>query len=81
MHCIAYLHSSEIRRFMLDVNIPAKCFKSFPIFNIFLNSPDGCEMPEPYKVEVRDPPHGIAPPHQQGGNKKNHPDHSMNRLR
>ena len=22
-----------------------------------------------------------APPHQQGGSKKNHPDHSMNRLR
>ena len=21
---------------------------------------DGCEMPEPYKVEVRDPPHGIG---------------------
>ena len=41
---------------------------------------DNCEMSEPYKVEVRDPPQGVAPPHPT--KKSNHPgDHSMNRLR
>ena len=41
---------------------------------------DNCEMSEPYKVEVRDPPQGVAPPHPT--KKSSHPgDHSMNRLR
>ena len=31
---------------------------------------DGCEMPEPYKVEVRDPPQGVPPPHQQQSSSK-----------
>ena len=38
-------------------------------------------MPEPYKVEVRDPPQGVPPPHQQqSSSKKSHGDH-INRLR
>ena len=36
-------------------------------------------MSEPYKVEVRDPPQGVPPPHQH--QKKSHGDQSMNRLR
>ena len=27
-------------------------------------------MPEPYKVEVRDPPQGVPPPHQQQSSSK-----------
>lgn len=37
-------------------------------------------MPEPYKVEVRDPPQGVPPPHQRETSKKSHGDH-INRLR
>ncbi len=37
-------------------------------------------MPEPYKVEVRDPPQGVPPPLQRESSKKSHGDH-INRLR
>lgn len=43
---------------------------------------DGCEMVETYKVEVKDPPQGMAPPHPGGsGNKKTGSDRGANRLR
>jgi E3 ubiquitin-protein ligase MYCBP2 len=43
---------------------------------------DGCEMAETYKVEVKDPPQGMAPPHPGGtGNKKTGSDRGANRLR
>jgi E3 ubiquitin-protein ligase MYCBP2 len=41
---------------------------------------DGCDMPEPYKVEVKEPPQGVAPPH-TGSSKKTPGDHGINRLR
>ena len=37
-------------------------------------------MVEPYKVEVRDPPQGVPPPHQQNAAKKSQGD-QINRLR
>ena len=45
---------------------------------------DGCETPEPYKVEVKEPPQGMTPPHPGGGaSKKSNSDHGgiNNRLR
>ena len=43
---------------------------------------DGCEMAETFKVEVKDPPQGMAPPHPGGtGNKKTGNERGANRLR
>ena len=42
---------------------------------------DNCEMSEPYKVEVRDPPQGVAPPHPTKKSSSHPGDHSLNRLR
>jgi E3 ubiquitin-protein ligase MYCBP2 len=43
---------------------------------------DGCDMGETYKVEVKDPPQGMAPPHPGGsGTKKTGSDRGGNRLR